>query len=87
MRTHCRRCGEPFTDANVQSEAGWLETGISGLCETCFDTLAAYGISDPSEGLVIGGSGIHAAGIRESGERAGENNGPHVDRDTKGEQW
>ncbi|OYD64814.1 UNVERIFIED_ORG: hypothetical protein BDU10_7434 [Burkholderia sp. CF145] len=39
-RTSCRCCGEPFSDANVYSEAGWIETKISGLCEICFDTLA-----------------------------------------------
>ena len=39
-RTHCRCCGQPFSDANVYSEAGWIETQISGLCESCFDTLA-----------------------------------------------
>jgi hypothetical protein len=65
MRTHCRRCGEPFTDANVHSEAGWLETGISGLCEVCFDTLAAYLVTDPREGLVIDSGSTRAAGIRE----------------------
>jgi len=39
-RTHCRICGQPFSDANVYSEAGWIETQINGLCEVCFDTLA-----------------------------------------------
>ena len=63
-RTRCRRCGEPFTEANVYSAAGWLETGISGLCETCFDTLADYGLSEPTAGLQIGGSD-NEAGIRE----------------------
>lgn len=39
-RTHCRCrcCGQRFSDANVYSEAGWIETRISGLCEVCFDT-------------------------------------------------
>ncbi len=39
-RTRCVCCGEPFSDANVYSEAGWIETQISGLCEVCLDTLA-----------------------------------------------
>jgi len=39
-RTHCRCCGQRFSDANVYSEAGWIETRISGLCEVCFDTVA-----------------------------------------------
>ncbi|CAB3758458.1 hypothetical protein LMG29542_03344 [Paraburkholderia humisilvae] len=39
-RTRCRCCGQPFSDANVYSEAGWIETRISGLCEVCFDTIA-----------------------------------------------
>ncbi len=39
-RTHCIACGSRFTDANVYSEAGWLETQISGMCELCFDTVA-----------------------------------------------
>ncbi|MBB5408565.1 hypothetical protein HDG34_002502 [Paraburkholderia sp. HC6.4b] len=82
-RSRCRRCGEPFTDANVYSEAGWLEARISGLCETCFDALAAYGITEPFEGLVVGCSD-HAAGIRESGERADEDD-PRAGRETKGE--
>jgi hypothetical protein len=36
-RTRCIACGCRFTDANVYSDAGWLETQISGMCETCFD--------------------------------------------------
>jgi hypothetical protein len=39
-RTHCVGCGARFTEANVYSHAGWLETQISGLCESCFDTVA-----------------------------------------------
>ncbi len=39
-RTHCVACGSRFGDTNVYSEAGWLETQISGLCELCFDTVA-----------------------------------------------
>ena len=71
IRLRCRRCGEPFTEANVYSDAGWLETGISGLCETCFDTLADYGLTEPTEGLQIGGNDI-AAGIREKTEKDDE---------------
>lgn len=33
----CRSCRQPFSDANVYTEAGWLETQISGMCEVCFD--------------------------------------------------
>ena len=40
LRDRCRNCGERFSEANVYSHAGWLETKISGLCEVCFDTLA-----------------------------------------------
>jgi hypothetical protein len=40
LHTRCRVCGERFSDANVYSQAGWLETQISGICEVCFDTLA-----------------------------------------------
>lgn len=58
MSPRCRRCGEPFTDANVYSEAGWLETGISGLCETCFDAIAAYEVIEPATGLVMDDTGI-----------------------------
>jgi hypothetical protein len=35
----CISCGQPFTDGNVHSDAGWRETQISGMCEDCFDTL------------------------------------------------
>ena len=37
----CIECSNPFSDANVVSRAGWLETQISGMCENCFDTLFA----------------------------------------------
>lgn len=40
-RTHCVACGTRFTEANVWSDAGWLETQISGLCESCFDAVAS----------------------------------------------
>jgi hypothetical protein len=33
----CRCCHQPFSDANVYTEAGWIETRISGVCEVCFD--------------------------------------------------
>lgn len=39
-RERCRLCGEPFSETNVYSEAGWIEVGISGICEVCFDVLA-----------------------------------------------
>ena len=35
----CISCGEPFTDANVFTHAGWKETRISQTCERCFDAL------------------------------------------------
>lgn len=37
--THCIECGEPFTEANVHTRDGVLETQISGMCEDCFDAL------------------------------------------------
>lgn len=49
-RTHCRSCGEPFSYANVYSEAGWIETRISGLCEVCFDTMADFIARDDDGG-------------------------------------
>jgi hypothetical protein len=33
----------PLTTANVKSAAGWQETQISGICETCFDGLFEEG--------------------------------------------
>lgn len=38
-KTHCIACGEPFSDENVFTEAGWRETQISSMCEKCFDGL------------------------------------------------
>lgn len=35
--SHCRCCGNRFSDGNVFSEAGWIETRISGICEVCYD--------------------------------------------------
>lgn len=35
----CISCGKPFTFDNVYSDAGWMETQISGLCELCFDAI------------------------------------------------
>ena len=35
--TKCVICGEPFTEKNVFTEAGWREIRISGFCEVCFD--------------------------------------------------
>lgn len=37
--THCRCCGQVFSEFIVYSEAGWLETQITGLCEVCYDIL------------------------------------------------
>ena len=33
----CVICGQPFTNENVYSKAGWAETKITGMCERCFD--------------------------------------------------
>ena len=35
----CISCGEPFSEKNVFSQAGWAETRISQTCERCFDAL------------------------------------------------
>ena len=35
----CITCKEPFTDKNVFTADGWTETGISLMCEICFDDL------------------------------------------------
>ena len=35
----CVKCGEPFTDKNVHTEAGWKETKISNMCEDCFNSI------------------------------------------------
>lgn len=37
--THCLRCKDAFTGANVFTSLGWKETQISGFCESCFDTV------------------------------------------------
>lgn len=39
--THCVRCSQLFSDANVKTEAGWKEIKISGFCELCWDKLFA----------------------------------------------
>lgn len=38
---HCRSCKQPFSPDNVYSAAGWRETAISGICESCFDDMWA----------------------------------------------
>ena len=35
----CLSCLQPFSAANVYSEAGWRETRTSGMCEDCWDKL------------------------------------------------
>lgn len=40
LRMRCRSCKQVFSDANTFTEAGWVETRISGLCEGCFDAAA-----------------------------------------------
>lgn len=37
----CVKCKERFSDLNCRTEAGWQETQISGLCESCFDEITA----------------------------------------------
>ena len=37
----CYVCKQPFTEANVFTEAGWNEVRISQMCEACFDGLFA----------------------------------------------
>jgi hypothetical protein len=38
--THCRCCGQAFSEFNTFSEAGWIETQVSRLCEVCFDVVS-----------------------------------------------
>lgn len=33
----CILCDQPFTAANVFTDAGWREVRLSGMCEECFD--------------------------------------------------
>jgi|OpeIllAssembly_1097287.scaffolds.fasta_scaffold69407_3 hypothetical protein len=35
----CIKCGEPFSNKNTHTAAGWKETAITGLCEDCFDRI------------------------------------------------
>lgn len=35
----CKNCGEAFSNDNVMTDAGWIETQVSGLCEICFDDI------------------------------------------------
>lgn len=37
----CRYCKQPFSSANVHTEAGWAEVRISETCEDCYDKLFA----------------------------------------------
>lgn len=39
--TECVACKKGFSDANVRTMDGWLETQISGMCEDCFDECSA----------------------------------------------
>lgn len=39
MKTQCVLCNKPFSDLNVFTHNGWIETQITGMCETCFDGL------------------------------------------------
>lgn len=46
--TQCRDCKAPFTPQNTRTRLGWMETQISGMCETCFDALFAGDGTDGS---------------------------------------
>jgi hypothetical protein len=35
----CVKCKQPFSDKNVHTPAGWRETGITKLCEDCFNAI------------------------------------------------
>lgn len=35
----CFSCKEEFSEKNVFTDAGWLETKLSGLCERCFNKI------------------------------------------------
>lgn len=37
----CVSCKKGFSDTNVHTIDGWLETQISGMCEDCFDEACA----------------------------------------------
>jgi hypothetical protein len=37
--TRCMFCEKPFTPSTVKTAEGWRETQISGICESCFDTI------------------------------------------------
>lgn len=41
--SHCFDCKSPFNSINTQTAAGWRETQISGICETCYDQLFSEG--------------------------------------------
>ena len=42
LRFHgCVSCCEPFDEENTKTPLGWVETQISGMCESCFDQLFA----------------------------------------------
>lgn len=40
VRLRCRCCGEAFSAANVFSLAGYVESQVTGICETCYDLWA-----------------------------------------------
>lgn len=37
--TRCTDCAKPFEPSNTKTRAGWRETQITGMCESCFDGL------------------------------------------------
>lgn len=50
---HCIACGEPYSDKNIYSAAGWGEARISGFCERCFDADCAEPEDEPEEGMAF----------------------------------
>lgn len=47
----CAHCGMTFTFDNVHTDAGWMETQISGLCETCYDSIV--GTDEPEDTAAV----------------------------------
>lgn len=45
----CFNCKQPFTSANVFTNAGLREIAISGMCEKCFDELFAEEEESPED--------------------------------------
>ena len=41
IQTHCINCQMAFSQENVMTSLGWVETQISGMCEKCFDDITS----------------------------------------------